>query len=78
MGLIYGNPTGISLRILLYPMFLTVIYLEQSNENILHNNKIERFPLWYALMFSNDNVLSENVSRSNVTGTMLMESKRPR
>ena len=27
-------------------------------------------------MFSNDNILSENASRSNITGTMLMESKR--
>ena len=51
------------------------IYLEQSNENTLHKNKIQNSRYGMHLMFSNDNVLSENVSRSNITGTMLMESK---
>ena len=57
-------------------MYLMVLYLEQSNGNILHSNNIERSRYGIHLMFSNDNVLSENMSRSNVTGTMLMESKR--
>ncbi|MBM4763811.1 NosD domain-containing protein [Bacillus sp. B15-48] len=52
------------------------IYLEQSNENIIEKTDIENSRYGMHLMFSNDNVLRENQSRLNITGAMVMESKR--
>ena len=74
--MIYGNPTRNQFKNLLISKVSDGIYLEQSNGNTLHSNKIEYSRYGMHLMFSNDNVLSENVSSSNITGTMLMESKR--
>ena len=52
------------------------IYLEQSHKNKLMKNNIQLSRYGMHLMYSDDNVLKDNISYYNMTGTMLMEVDR--
>lgn len=50
-------------------------YVEESNGNLVHQNEAQDSRYGYHLMFTENNVLSDNTGNHNVTGAMVMGSK---
>lgn len=50
-------------------------YVEESHRNLVHQNEAQDSRYGYHLMFTENNVLSDNIGNHNVTGAMVMGSK---